>query len=158
MRTESVRRLATLAFAAAVAAGLAAAPIAAAQQAPAATGVISGDAHNEVKKPYENYAVWVVDLDRSDVVSKVTLNNKAEFFLSALAVPGNYLLQLVDTTKSEVVCTEGPFKLTPETADIRKTEIKCGHKVPVGFWLLTIAAAAGLAAALVGGSAVSGAQ
>jgi hypothetical protein len=161
---HTVRRITTFAFAAAILAGLAAAPRAAGQQQPPADpsavgGVIGGDAKSEAKKPYENYAVWVVDLDKAGVVARVALNDKAEFFLSALAVPGNYLLQLVDikNNKNDVVCTEGPFKLTTQLADIRKVEIKC-HRVPAGFWLLSVAAAAGVVGALLSTGAVSGAQ
>ena len=159
MSTHTIRRITK----AILLAGMIAVPFhASGQQPPAdpgqAIGVLDGTAKKEAKKPFPEYAVWVVDLDRSGVVARTQLTEEGGFALSALNVPGNYLLQLVNVKKSEVVCTEGPFVLTPTTFEMRQLEIECGNKVPVGYWLLGVAAVAGLVSALTAGAVISGAQ
>ena len=41
---------------------------------------------------------------------------------------------------------------------MHKLEIECGNKLPVGYWLLGVAAVAGLVSALTAGAVISGAQ
>jgi hypothetical protein len=154
MITERVRRLAILVL---IAVHIAA-PLGAAQpQRPddsAPTGMISGDARPEAKKPYENFAVWIVDLNAAAIAKKTALDAKGMFRLDGLTVPGQYLVELVDIRKPEVVCTEGPFRLTLAAAEVRDAKIDCGNG-PVGLWLLGVAAAVGVTAAVTTGPAVS---
>jgi hypothetical protein len=155
MIIERVRRLIVLILIA----GHIAAPLNAAQaQRPddgTPTGVIKGEANREAKKPYENFAVWIVDLNTAQVVQKTAVDvQNAAFGLSALQVPGNYLVQLVEVKKSEVVCTEGPFRLTAAAPELKDVKIDCGIP-PAGFWLLGVAAAIGITAAVTAGPAAS---
>jgi hypothetical protein len=131
-----------------VATGLAAimagAPILAQQGTPTVT--LSGVAKKEAKKPYSDYTTRARDV-QSGVIAGTATNGDpdANFTLTNLP-PGNYVVELLNKD-GKVVCTEGPFDMTKQFLK-NDIEISC-NKVPAAWWLLGIAAAAGITAGVV---------
>jgi hypothetical protein len=129
----------------ALAAAVAAVPILAQQAPPSVT--MSGDAHKEAKKPYTDYTTRARNVQTGEIAGSATnaADNKASFTITGLA-PANYLIELLDKN-GKVVCTEGPYDMT--TQFVRNDiDISC-NKVPAAWWLLGIAAAAGITAGVV---------
>ena len=137
-----------------VAAGLAAVmagiPIVAQQAPPTAT--ISGVAKKEAKKPYTDYTTRARDVQSGVIAGTATnADPDANFTISGLP-PANYVLELLDKD-GKIVCTEGPYDLT-RTFVRNDVDISC-NKVPAAWWLLGIAAAAGITAGVVVANASS---
>ncbi len=128
-----------------VAAAIAAVPILAQQAPPSVT--LSGEAHKEAKKPFTDYTTRARDVQTGVIAGSVTnaADNKASFSLTGLP-PANYVVELLDKN-GKVVCTEGPFDMT-QTFVRNDIDISC-NKVPAAWWLLGIAAAAGITAGVV---------
>ena len=103
-----------------------------------------------------NYEVRLQDVTTRQVVSRVSLDQGDAFSFPGLALPGNFLVVLYDTANARVVCTEGPYELTPgsqATAQKLDVRISCG-KPPALLWFggLAGATAAVLAVTLQSGS------
>jgi hypothetical protein len=127
-----------------LAAIMAGAPILAQQGTPTVT--LSGVAKKEAKKPYSDYTTRARDV-QSGVIAGTATNGDpdANFTLTNLP-PGNYVVELLNKD-GKVVCTEGPFDMTKQFLK-NDIEISC-NKVPAAWWLLGIAAAAGITAGVV---------
>ena len=128
----------------AVAAAMAAVPILAQQAPPSAT--ISGIAKKEAKKPYTDYTTRARDVQTGVIAGTATnADPDANFTITGLP-PANYVVELLNTD-GKIVCTEGPYDLT-RTFVKNDVDISC-NKVPVAWWLLGVAAAAGITAGVV---------
>jgi hypothetical protein len=110
-----------------------------------ASGVLAGKATNEAKKPYTDYTVQLRDAATGQVVGTVPLDAQGQFTFNSLEQARRYLVELFSKRTSTVVCTEGPFVLSPSMMSKTDVKIDCG-KPPAALWLL--AAGAGTAAAI----------
>ncbi len=110
---------------------------------------LAGSAKDEAKKPYSDYTVRARDVKAGTISGSGLLDPQGAFSLVGLATQ-NYLVELVNK-KGEVVCTEGPFDLSKQAIK-SDVFIDCG-KVPVAWWLVGAAAAAGVAAGIAAGDA-----
>ena len=131
-----------------VAAGLAAViagvPIFAQQGPPQAT--ISGIAKKEAKKPYNEFTTRARNTQTGEIAGTATNQDpEANFTITGLP-PANYVVELLNKD-GKIVCTEGPFDLT-QTFLKNDVDISC-NKVPAAWWLLGVAAAAGVTAGVV---------
>ena len=131
-----------------VATGLAAimagAPILAQQGTPMVT--LSGVAKKEAKKPYTDYTTRARDVQSGVIAGTATnADPDANFTLTNLP-PANYVVELLNKD-GKVVCTEGPFDMTKQFLK-NDIDISC-NKVPAAWWLLGVAAAAGITAGVV---------
>jgi hypothetical protein len=128
----------------ALATAMAAVPIVA-QQAPPSVS-ISGIAKKEAKKPYTDYTTRARDV-QSGVIAGTATNGDpdANFTITGLP-PANYVVELLNKD-GKIVCTEGPYDLT-KTFVKNDVDISC-NKVPAAWWLLGVAAAAGITAGVV---------
>ncbi|MGE5361200.1 MAG: hypothetical protein ACM3NQ_19460 [Bacteroidales bacterium] len=124
----------------AVALAFLAGPLAFAQQA---QGQIAGSAKDEAKKPYTDYEVRARAVANGAIAATAQLDQTAKFVLRDLKAE-KYLVELVK--KNKVVCSEGPFGLTPEAPSKLNVNIKCGLNTAT--YVLAAAAAAGIAAAI----------
>ena len=128
----------------AVAATMAAVPILAQQAPPSVT--ISGIAKKEAKKPYTDYTTRARDVQTGVIAGTATnADPDANFTITGLP-PANYVVELLNKD-GKIVCTEGPYDLT-KTFIKNDVDISC-NKVPAAWWLLGIAAAAGITAGVV---------
>ena len=128
----------------AVAAAMAAVPILAQQAPPTVT--ISGIAKKEAKKPYTDYTTRARDVQTGVIAGTATnADPDANFTITGLP-PANYVVELLNKD-GKIVCTEGPYDLT-KTFVKNEVDISC-NKVPAAWWLLGIAAAAGITAGVV---------
>jgi hypothetical protein len=137
-----------------VAAGLAAllagVPILAQQGTPTVT--LGGIAKKEAKKPYTDYTTRARNVQTGEIAGTTTnADPDANFVLTNLP-PANYLVELLNKD-GKVVCTEGPFNMTQQFAK-NDIDISC-NKVPAAWWLLGVAAAAGITAGVVVATASS---
>lgn len=123
----------------------------AAQNGPAS---IAGTAKDEAKKPYTDYSVRARTIQQGLVAMTATLDTDGAFALVGLA-QASYLVELLNRD-GKVVCTEGPFDLTKQ-ATRTDVVVNCA-KVPVAWWLLGAAAAAGVTAGVVAAGPASAAQ
>jgi hypothetical protein len=148
MRTRQV-----VAFAVAAAISASALPLrlaAAGQQ----SATISGTARNEAKKPYADYTTRARNSQNGQIAGMTPLDMDAKFSLANLP-PASYVVELLDHD-GKVVCTDGPFNLTQQLV---KDDVKIScNKVPVAWWLLGAAAAAGITAGVLAGGTASPAQ
>jgi hypothetical protein len=135
----AMRKLQAIFLAAVMAAG--AAPSFAQQS----NGTISGIADDEANRPYSNYSVQLRDAATGQVVSTTNLTDQGRFTFENVGLSRRLLVELVNLKDKDIVCTEGPFTLTPQGTMRTDVNIDCG-KVPAAFWLL--AAGAGTAAAI----------
>lgn len=136
----AVRKILALALATVMAVGVT--PLLA-QQTP---GVISGSADDEAKKPYTDYSVQLRDVATGQVVSTTSLTEQGQFSFENVGLSQRFLVELVNLKDKEVVCTEGPYVLTPQGTTVRTdVNIACGKKA-AALWILT--AGAGTAAAV----------
>lgn len=115
-------------------------PLAFAQQG---QGQIAGSAKDEAKKPYSDYEVRARAVANGSIAATGQLDPTAKFVLNRLSSE-KYLVELVK--KNKVVCTEGPFALTPAAPSKANVNIKCG--VNTSTYVLAAAAAAAIAAAV----------
>lgn len=123
-------------------------------------GIISGSASAEAKKPYDDYIVRARDVSTNTIAQKTTLDANAEFAINGL-VPGTFLVELVKNAQpngdgGKIICTAGPFTLQDSASQLNDLMIKKGANVhcnrPVAaWWLLGVAAAAGLTAGVSAG-------
>ena len=128
----------------AVAAAMAAVPILAQQAPPSVT--ISGIAKKEAKKPYTDYTTRARDVQTGVIAGTATnADPDANFTITGLP-PANYVVELLNKD-GKIVCTEGPYDLT-KTFVKNDVDISC-NKVPAAWWLLGVAAAAGITAGVV---------
>ena len=123
---------------------MAAVPILAQQAPPSVT--ISGIAKKEAKKPYTDYTTRARDVQTGVIAGTATnADPDANFTITGLP-PANYVVELLNKD-GKIVCTEGPYDLT-KTFVKNDVDISC-NKVPAAWWLLGIAAAAGITAGVV---------
>lgn len=116
-----------------------------AQQAPPAVS-LNGVAKKEAKRPYSDFTTRARNVQTGEIAGTATnADPDANFAITGLP-PGNYVLELLNKD-GKIVCTEGPFDLT-QTFVRNNIEINCG-KVPAAWWLLGVAAAAGITAGVV---------
>jgi hypothetical protein len=128
----------------ALATAMAAVPILAQQAPPSVT--ISGIAKKEAKKPYTDYTTRARDVQTGVIAGTATNSDPdANFSITGLP-PANYVVELLNKD-GKIVCTEGPYNLT-QTFVKNDVDISC-NKVPVAWWLLGVAAAAGITAGVV---------
>jgi hypothetical protein len=109
---------------------------------------ISGTAKKESKKPYAEFTTRARNVQGGQIAGTVMLDTNANFALAGLP-PANYVVELLNKD-GKVVCTEGPFNLTQQLVK-DNVDINCG-KVPVAWWLLGAAAAAGITAGVLAAS------
>ena len=112
-----------------------------------APGTLSGRADDEAKKPYSDYVVQLRDVNSGQVANTQPIDPQGQFVFLGAGVPGSYLIELVIIKDKKIVCTEGPYDLT-RTFVKNDVDISC-NKVPVAWWLLGVAAAAGITAGVV---------
>jgi len=135
-----------------VAVVLAGGSILAAGQQGAQTATISGVAKKEAKKPYTDYTTRARNVQTGEIAGTATnADPDANFSITGLP-PANYVVELLDKN-GRVVCTEGPFNLT-QTFAKNDVDISC-NKIPAAWWLLGVAAAAGVTAGVVVANASS---
>jgi len=128
----------------ALAAAIAAVPIMA-QQAPPSVS-LTGNAKKEAKKPYNDFTTRARNVQTGEIAGTATnADPDANFSLTGLP-PANYVLELLNKD-GKVVCTEGPYDMTQQFTK-NDIDISC-NKVPAAWWLLGVAAAAGLTAGMV---------
>jgi hypothetical protein len=122
------------------------------------TVTIAGTARDEAQRPYPDrntvQARAVGGPQDGQVVATTKLNNEANFSLPNLPA-GNYTIELVvinpGNGEQRIVCTEGPFAMTQQLLR-NDVVIDCG-KVPVAWWLLGAAGAAGITAGILAANA-----
>jgi hypothetical protein len=132
----------------AVAASLLLSPLHAAGQG----GYLSGHARSEAKKPYTDYSVRARSVTDGTIQNTVVLDSQGHFTLDGLAA-GKFVVELTRTGQNKVICSEGPFDITPAadaTAPFGRDRISiaCGSPA-AAWWLLGAAAAAGVTAGVV---------
>jgi hypothetical protein len=131
-------------MATALAAAIAAVPILAQQAPPSVT--LSGIAKKEAKKPYTDFTTRARNVQTGEIAGTATnADPDANFSISGLP-PANYVLELLNKD-GKVVCTEGPYDMTQQFLK-NDIDISC-NKVPAAWWLLGVAAAAGITAGVV---------
>ena len=131
-------------MAAGLAAIMAGVPILAQQGPPQVT--ISGIAKKEAKKPYNEFTTRARNAQTGEIAGTATNQDpEANFTITGLP-PANYVVELLNKD-GKIVCTEGPFDLT-QTFLKNDVDISC-NKVPAAWWLLGVAAAAGITAGVV---------
>jgi hypothetical protein len=109
-------------------------------------GSISGRADDEADSPYNEYTVRIVRSETGEIVSSQVLNSQARFSIGSLPLGLDLLVQLIDTAEdNEVVCTEGPYTITPDAVNLVDVDIDCGGP-PAALWI--VAGAAGLVTAV----------
>ena len=84
------------------------------------------------------------DLGTSQIVSTIPLDAQGRFTFSELALTKKYLVELYNTPKNKIVCTEGPYGLSSTMLTKTDVSINCGGN-PAAWWLM---AAGGAAAAI----------
>jgi len=111
-----------------------------------ATGVIGGHAGRQFAPRFTDYTVQLRDVQSGRPVLTKALDADGGFSFPGLALNQRYLVEIYQTQRNALVCTEGPFQLLPDTAP-QKTDvtIECG-KTPAILWLLV--AGAGTASAV----------
>jgi hypothetical protein len=112
----------------------------------AQTGQISGTAKDEAKKPYTDFSVRARDAKSLQIAGTTTLDTEGAFTLPSLT-PAKYSLELVNKD-GKVVCTEDADISAQGQYNQGGVVIDC-NKVPVVWWILGGAAAAGITAGVV---------
>lgn len=115
-------------------------------------GIIAGRATDEARRPYSNYTVLLRDAESGQIVGTVPLDAKGEYRFSNLELSRKFLVELFNVKDKEVICTEGPFPLNPDSAERIDAHIDCGA-APAAIWLLAATAGAVAAIAVVTESA-----
>jgi hypothetical protein len=137
----------TLATGLAVAMMLTALPIGA--MAGEQTATLGGTGKKEAKKPYTDFSARARNSQSGDIAGTTPLDVDANFTLANLP-PASYVVELLNKD-GKVVCTEGPYDLAKQLAKT-DVDVNC-NKVPVAWWLLGVAAAAGITAGIVSANA-----
>jgi hypothetical protein len=104
-------------------------------------GVIGGKADDEAKKPYTDYKVQLRDVATSQIVSTVALDPQARFTFSNVPMTKRFLVELYNTPKNKIVCTEGPYGLSSTLMKKTDVNVNCGGN-PAAWWLLSAGGAA----------------
>ena len=112
-----------------------------------AAGAIAGRATDEAKKPYTDYAVQLRDVASGLVASTLPLDEQGRFNFTGVAISQTYLVELVHIEKKKIICTEGPYSLTPAVPSKLDVNVHCG-KAPAALWLLAAGAGAATAVAI----------
>jgi hypothetical protein len=141
-RVMKSRRFFAIALALVLASGSAPTLLAQGQYSRAAT--IAGTAKDEAKKPYEEYTVQARD-GQGAVGATTKLNSEGNFVLPNL-MAARYHVELLNKD-GKLICTEGPFDITPQTLK-NDVVINCGKKL-VPIILLTGAGVAGITAGIL---------
>jgi hypothetical protein len=90
------------------------------------TGVISGKATDQVKSPYDGYAVVLRNVQTGQAVATRPLDRAGLFSFPDVPLNQRYLVELVQAKQNKVICTEGPFGLvTGEVTSITGVNIDC---------------------------------
>jgi len=111
-----------------------------------AAGSLGG--HSRYNRP--EYEVRIQNVANGQILNTLPLDQNGNFVVKGLPMPGNFLVVLFDTTRGRVVCTEGPYALTGQTAAASSKldiEIGCGRP-PAVLLLAALAGGLGLATAL----------
>ncbi len=116
-------------------------------QAPQQSGLISGTAKDEAKKPYTDYSVRARDVQQGQIASTTPLDTEGAFSLGNLANM-RYVVELMNKD-GKVVCTEGPYDLASLPNQMKAGVVIDCNKVPAAWWLLGAAGAAGVTAGIV---------
>ena len=109
------------------------------------TGQISGTAKDEAKTPFTDYSVRLRDIVQGQIAGSTPLDTTGAFTLPNLPT-AKYLVELLNKD-GKIVCTEGPFDLSQQL--IKDGIIINCDKIPVAWWLLGAAGAAGITAGVV---------
>ena len=109
------------------------------------TGQISGTAKDEAKTPFTDYSVRLRDVVQAQIAGSTPLDTTGAFTLPNLPA-AKYLVELLNKD-GKIVCTEGPFDLSQQL--IKDGIIINCDKIPVAWWLLGAAGAAGITAGVV---------
>lgn len=109
------------------------------------TGQISGTAKDEAKTPFTDYSVRLRDIVQGQLAGSTPLDTTGAFTLPNLPT-AKYLVELLNKD-GKIVCTEGPFDLSQQL--IKDGIIINCDKIPVAWWLLGAAGAAGITAGVV---------
>ncbi len=109
------------------------------------TGQISGTAKDEAKTPFTDYSVRLRDIVQGQIAGSTPLDTTGAFTLPNL-LAAKYLVELLNKD-GKIVCTEGPFDLSQQL--IKDGIIINCDKIPVAWWLLGAAGAAGITAGVV---------
>jgi hypothetical protein len=112
---------------------------------------MAGTAKDEAKKPFPDYSARAREVEKGQIVNTTPLDEKGNFSFANMQ-PNKYVIELLDKG-GRVVCTEGPFDMTKQPVK-NNIEVDC-DKVPVAWWLLGAAAAAGVTAGVVTGDPTS---
>ena len=112
-----------------------------------APGTLAVKATDEAKKPYTDYVVQLRDVNSGQVANTQPIDTQGQFKFLGAEVPGSYLIELVLVKDKKIVCTEGPFNLTPSSPSKMDVNINCG-KAPAALWLLVAGAGAATAVAI----------
>lgn len=121
-------------------------------QQPQAVGTIAGRATDEARRPYSNYVVQLRDAETGQIVGTMPLDAKGGYQFSNLELSRRFLVELFNLRDKQIVCTEGPYPLTPSVTIRRDVNIDCGA-APAALWLLAAGAGAVAAIAVVTTSA-----
>ncbi|MFI5177696.1 MAG: carboxypeptidase-like regulatory domain-containing protein [Vicinamibacterales bacterium] len=105
-------------------------------------GSLSGRMTDDSKKPYSDYSVQLRDAVTGQVLTTMPLDASGQFVFRDVPLGKRYLLELVRTSKKNVVCTSGPYAMTADQSAKTNVRLDCG-RVPSSTWVL--AAAAGTA-------------
>ena len=89
-------------------------------------GVIGGKATEQVKAPYEDYAVVLRNILTGQPVETRPLDKAGLFSFPNVPLNQRYLVELVQKKQNKILCTEGPFGLvTGEVVSITDVNIDC---------------------------------
>jgi hypothetical protein len=140
----STRRILAMALASALVVGSVPRTSAAGQE----TGTISGKATSEAQRPYSNYLVQLRDPATAQVVKTAQLNDQGLFNFTALPLSQRYVVELLNVRENRVVCTEGPYVLSPAVRARQNIDVNCGTN-PAAWWLLVAGAGAAAGVAVL---------
>ena len=107
------------------------------------TGVLNGRARAGVRR-MADYAVQLRDAQTGKVLTTVPIDSEGVFAAKDVPVSRPYLLELIraNTKENPVVCTAGPYTVSPDPSVKTNARLDCG-RAPAAYWVL--AAAAGTA-------------
>jgi hypothetical protein len=106
-----------------------------------ALGLISGRV-DDSKKPFADYSVQLRDAGSGQRLKTSSIDVQGAFVFRDVPLGKPYLVELVGTKTSKVVCTAGPYVASANEKALTPVRLGCG-RVPAAYWVL--AAAAGTA-------------
>ena len=110
-----------------------------------AIGFIGGKAADQARKPYSDYSVNVRDVGTGQIAISAPLDPEGQFSLPNMRLSNKYLIELFNVRTNKIVCTAGPYQLTPTLMRKIDVNINCGGS-PAAWWLAS--AGAGVPAAI----------